>query len=245
MSRSRALGMVLFVALLAAAGAVAAPEGGSGDEKELVSRTFTVRYRSVDDVVSLIQPAISARGSYAVQPRLKSITVTDDTRVIERIAFLIAGYDLPPRQIGLVVQLMRAEEGPRDPSARERRSRRIGLPPAVIQDLTKWGVITPIGSAVITTAENESGIVAMGERYRVRFTLGSVSMDIGVIRMERFVLEKYVAGRDGGAARGAPRPVMDLVLNLRDHQTTVLGATSSQDSKQALFVSVRADIKER
>ena len=234
----------LLVAALMAAPGVLGAAATSGDE-DLATRTFTINYRDVRDVVALIQPAISDRGSYSVRPRIKSVTVTDTPAVLSRVEDLIAGYDLPPRGIKLVVQLMRAEEGTPEPSTSERRSRRVGLPPAVIQDLTKWSVITPIGSASLSTAENEGGTVAMGERYRIRFDVGAVSMNLGVIRMERFVLEKVrPAGAGSASAEVSYAPLIDLVLNLKDRQTTVLGATSSQDSKQALFVSVTATILE-
>lgn len=225
-------------------GALAGRAEPSREKMDLVSRTFTVRYHDVLDVVALIQPAITSRGVYSVQPRLKAVTITDTPEAIRRIALLIAGYDLPPRSVDLLVQLMRAEEGSAERSTKQRRSRRIGLPPSVIQDLTKWGVITPIGSAAISTAENESGVVAMGDRFRVRFTVGAISMDIGVVRMERFILERVDPEREEGKGGDVYKPVMDLVLNLRDHQTTVLGSTSSQDSREALFVSVKADIVE-
>ena len=210
----------------------------AADEPALASRTFTARYRGVDEIVALIQPAVSERGSYAVQPRIKSVTVTDTAENLKRMGDLIAAFDLPPRVIKLVVQLMRAEEG----TPQEKPQRRMGLPPSVIQDVTKWGVITPIGSASLVTAENESGSVLLDDEYRVLFQVGAVSPQIGVIRLERFSLERSRKGPDGH-----PRPstIIDLVLNLKGGVTTVLGATSSQDSRQALFVSVTATAQEQ
>lgn len=213
------------------------PAAGS----DLSTRTFTARYRSVDDIVALIQPAISEQGSYAVQPRVKAVTVTDTAEALSRIEALIGSFDTPPKGISLVLQLMRAEEGAPVETPAMRTARRAGLPPAVIQDVTKWGVITPLGSASLATAEGESGSVVLGNDYRARFTAGAVSAATGIIRLERFVLEKLRPGpSDAGAGPGRWTPLMDLVLNLKDRQTTVLGATSSQDSKQALFVSIVA-----
>ncbi len=235
------LAAVLALALLTGLpGAVPADDG-------LVTKTFTARYRGIDEIVALIQPVVSERGSYAVQPRIRSVTVTDTAQAVARIGELIAGFDLPPRGVQLVIQLMRAEEGTPQQTTPP-HPRRMGLPPAVIQDLTKWGVITEIGGASITTAEGEPGTVVLGaapDDYRVRFEMGAVTPRIGVIRLERFLLER--PRRPAGAGDGTePKyvPMIDLVLNLKDHQTTVLGATSSQDSKQALFVSITATTQE-
>lgn len=243
MSRvARAILTVLLASIVATSTGAPLAQGADG----LATRTFTINHRPVDDVVALIQPHISERGSYAVQPRIRAVTVTDTPAVLGKLSAMIARFDLPPRGIQLVVQLMRAEEGA--PSGTEPPARRRGLPPAVIQDLTKWGVVTPIGSASVTTAENESGSVSLGgtpDEYRVRFTAGGVSLPVGVVRLERFVLERSRRAPAGsGEADASFSPVMDLVLNLRDRQTTVLGATSSQDSKHAVFVSITATVME-
>jgi len=232
------LALALLAGLTGAATAEAAPAAA---DDGLVTKTFTARFRGIDEIVALIQPVVSDRGSYAVQPRIKSVTVTDTPEAVRRIGELIAGFDLPPRGIHLVIQLMRAEEGT-PAQAAQPRPRRLGLPPSVIQDLTKWGVITEIGGASVSTAEGEPGSVVLGgapDEYRVRFEVGAVTPGIGVIRLERFVLERQ-RREAGEAAASRYVPMIDLVLNLKDHQTTVLGATSSQDSKQALFVSITA-----
>ncbi len=217
------------------------PSAGSADPDAAVSsRTFTSRYRQIAEVLKLIEPAISERGTYSVQPRLKSVTVTDTDAVLKRIEELLNAFDQPARNIRLVVQLLKGEEGP-PPAAPRLPARRLGLPPSVIQDVTKWGVVTQIGNAVLSTAENEPGSVALGDEYRIRFTMGAISPRIQVVRVERFTLEKLKRGTDG---RMQFAPLIDLVLNLKQGQTTVLGATSSQDSRQALFVAVTATTEE-
>ena len=231
--RLAAVALLTGFALLAAAAGLAPARA---QEEALVTRTFTTRFRAVEEILAIIQPALSERGSYSVQPRIKAVTVTDTDDVLRRVEDLIASFDLPARSIRLVVQLIKGEEGPA-PAAPRVPARRLGLPPSVIQDVTKWGVVTQIGNAALSTAENEPGSVMLGEDYRVSFTMGAVSPRIHVVRVERFTLEKLKRGADGQLRY---TPVIDLVLNLKQGQTTVLGATSSQDSRQALFVAVTA-----
>lgn len=225
---------ILLLLVIPAAIAHAADPG-------LTTRVFTARHRPVDEIVALIQPAITDQGSYAVQPRARAVTVTDTAEALARIEGLIASFDTPPKGIGLVMQLMRAEEGAPSETPATRTARRAGLPPAVIQDVTRWGVVTPIGSASIQTTEGGSGLVLLGDEHRARFTAGALSATAGIVRLERFVLERLRPVPEP-SGKAAPRwtPLMDLVLNLKDRQTTVLGATSSQDAKQALFVSITA-----
>lgn len=234
-----------WLLVLAAIVAATAPHARAAS---MESKTFTARHKAIDDLVALIQPVISEQGSYAVQPRVRAVTVTDTPETLARIESLVAAFDTPPRGIRLVMMLMRAEEGQPADTPATRTARRAGLPPAVIQDVTRWGVVTSLGSASIETTEGGTGSVVLGGDYRARFTAGLVSSGNGVIRLERFVLEKLKPGPSApGEPASAPSrwsPLMDLVLNLKDRQTTVLGATSSQDSKQALFVSITATAEE-
>ena len=227
----------LFRSRFAIAGVIVALAlSSSYASEDLITRTFKIDYRNLEDVVALIQPAISERGSYTVQPRIRTVSVTDTPEAIDAIGSLIGSYDLPPRGVGLVIQLMMAEEGA-ESGGRTGASQRRGVPPSVIQDVTKWGIVTQLGSASVTGAEGEKGTVALGENHRVRFEIGAVSTDIGIVRMDRFVLERMKSGSGGPEVQ---KTVMDLVLNLKSGRATVLGATSSQDSTKALFVSVTA-----
>jgi len=61
-----------------------------------------------------------------------------------------------------------------------------------------------------------------------------------VVKFSRFALDRVV--REPGQAE-RHIPIWDTVVNLRDNHQLLLGATSSQESKHAIFLSVTATIE--
>ncbi len=233
--------MPVILVLLAAL--VLAPVGLAADEPELETRVFTVQFRSVTDVVLLVRNALGENGSLTLQPRLKAVIVTDEPVLLDRVAQLIASFDVPPRQVHLAVQLLMGSHE-KDP---EKRRSAPGAPrlPGIDRDLrdtlglTSWTDYELLGSASFTTSEGEETTLALGEDYRIRLKVGTVNLDRRVTRFERFALERRHTDAEG---REELRPIWDQVLNLRDDRLYVFGATSMEDSSRAIFLSITAGI---
>ncbi len=233
--------MPVILVLLAAL--VLAPVGLAADEPELETRVFTVQFRSVTDVVLLVRNALGENGSLTLQPRLKAVIVTDEPVLLDRVAQLIASFDVPPRQVHLAVQLLMGSHE-KDP---ENRRSAPGAPrlPGIDRDLrdtlglTSWTDYELLGSASFTTSEGEETTLALGEDYRIRLKVGTVNVEQRVTRFERFALERRNRDVEG---QEELRPIWDQVLNLRDNQLYVFGATRLEDSSRAIFLSITAGI---
>lgn len=224
------LGLLAGMVLLSAA----AQAAGEGDG--LVTRTFNIRFRAVEDVVLLLEPHVGERGSYTVHPRLKAITVFDEPERISRISGLIADFDQPPRSVRLVIQLLNASEA-KPASASAGASTGV---PSLLRDVTKWSDVAVMGSASIVAVEDAESVLNVGDQFRVRFRVATVAASQGVIKFDRFALDRVV--REGnGSVRFAP--IWDTVTNLRNKQQLLIGATSSQESDRAIFLSVTATIE--
>jgi hypothetical protein len=219
------------------------PVGLADDDPELETRVFKVQFRSVDDVVLLVRNALGENGSLTLQPRLKAVIVTDEPALLDRVAQLIASFDVPPRQVHLAVQLLMGSHE----QAPEKRRNAPGAPrlPGIDRDLrntlglTSWTDYNLLGSASFTTAEGEESTLALGEGYRIRLTVGTVNEELRVTRFERFALEQRHTDADG---QEELRPIWDQVLNLRDNRLYVFGATRLEDSSRAIFLSITAGI---
>jgi type II/III secretion system protein len=231
---------VLSIPLLALAIAAAAGPDASraaAQDDQLATKLFTIRFKAVEDVVLLIEPVMSDRGSYTVQPRLKAVTVRDTPANLARIGDLVAGFDQPPRSVRLVIQVLRATEA--DPATNRRGSESTGIT-SILKDVTKWSEVSVLGSASIVGVEGGQSTLNIGDEFRVRFRVDTVADRQGVVKFDRFALDRLVHDADGVTR---PVPIWDTVVNLRNNQQLLLGATSSQESRRAVFLSLTATIE--
>jgi len=210
------------------------------------SRVFTVRFKTVDDVMVLLRPLMGEDGSLTMQPRLRAVTVTDEPERLDRMAQVLSTFDVPPRHVRLAVQLLLGsqEPGPEEGDGVTPRSARLpGIDGMLIEtlNLTNWPHYRVLGSTTLTVAEGEEATFSLGENYRVRLQVGAVDPNRGVTRFQRFAFERAHVTPDGAREF---RSIWDTVLNLRDERLTVFGATRMEDSQRAVFLAVTAVIQE-
>ncbi|HYV84983.1 MAG TPA: hypothetical protein VFB49_03645 [Patescibacteria group bacterium] len=231
--RTHLIAVLIIVALAAPALLGASDPAASG----LVSRAFTLRYKSVDEAYILVSPWLTPRGSIQSQPHQRVLTVVDTPEALKHIADLVAGFDLPPRTVEVAVQLILAssEKGSPDPTPPPIRG--------VIEKLnalnTRWSDYRLVGDARVLGTEGERSTLRVGDDYRVEFRIDQIADESRVIRFKPFEL----AHRDltvEGNERFAP--VLDTVLNLRDSQLFIVGASKMERSNRALFMTITASL---
>ncbi|MFQ5876534.1 MAG: secretin N-terminal domain-containing protein [Acidobacteriota bacterium] len=239
MSRRRAC--VAYVALLALLSVLAPwPAAGTPPEEAsgLATRVFNIQYKTVDAVYLLVSPALGPLGSIRAEPHRRTLTVADTPQNLRRIADLIASFDIPPRSVEVSVQLILASSGP--------GSVRPVPPPirGVIERLsalsTRWNDYRLLGNARVLSTEGEASSLQVGDRYRVDFRVDEISGDSRIIRFKPFELrrrEMTVEGRESYSR------VMRTVLNLRDSQLFIVGASRMERSNRALFMTITASLQ--
>jgi hypothetical protein len=216
----------------------ATPPGVPSDAG-LATRVITVRYRSVDDVYLLVSPALGPRGSIAAQPRQRTLTVVDTPASLEAIARLVAAYDVPPRSVEVSVQLILATTGAASPQPPPPPIR------GVIEKLnalsTRWNDYRMVGAARILGTEGERSSLRVGDDYRIDFRIDQIQDESRLIRFKPFAL-----ARREPTVEGSERftPVMDTVLNLRDSQLFIVGASKMERSNRALFMTITAALQQ-
>jgi hypothetical protein len=232
----------VLLVLLAAATLGGGPTTAA--EPELETRVFVVEFKPLEDVILLVRDVLGENGSLTMQPRLRAVTITDESARLDRIGRLLETFDVPPRQVELAVQLLMGsrEDGPEGAARRPRVPSLPGIDRALIKTLittTQWTDYRLLGSAAFTAAEGEESTLSLGEEYRIRLKVGAVNPEHRVTRFERFALERRHTAADG---REELRPIWDQVLNLRDRQLYLFGATSMEESRRAIFLSITAGI---
>jgi len=203
----------------------------------LPTQLFTVRFKDVNDVYLLIEPLLSARGSVQMQPRLKTLAVTDDEETLRRIEEMIRAFDLPPKNVELALQLILAstEKQPEKISPRIR-----GVIEKLNEITTRWSDYRLLGSATVPCSEGEKASVEMGEDYRISFVVDYVSDEQKLVRIKRFTLDRRDPPKDREAPGETFTRVFDTALNLKEDKLVVLGATKMESSKRALFMTITA-----
>ena len=200
-------------------------------------RVYNLRYRKVDDAYLLISPYVGPRGTVKMQPSQKMLTVIDVPENLSRISGIIGSYDVPPRNVDVQVQLIMASSAPSPAS-----------PPPPIRGVidrlsalsTRWNDYRLLGNARVMGTEGEKSSVDVGDQYRVDFRIDQVSEETHVIRFKPFELQRKETSVEGPERY---TPVMNTVLNLRDSQLFIVGASNVEASNRALFMTITASLQ--
>jgi len=232
----------LVVALLI--GALLSGGAVPGQTSALDTRMFTVRYKSVDDFLLLIRPLLGSEASVTLQPRLRTVTVTDEPARLAKIASVLRTFDVPPRRVNLAVSLILGTKGGDvvEPLQRPRRPPTLPGFDDTLKALehTVWTDYRLLGSASFATSEGEEAEVSLGQDYRIRLRVDRVNGTDGITRFDRFALERRTENPEGAVYH----PVWNqMTLNLQDNRLYVFGATRMEDSQRAIFLSVTAGIE--
>jgi len=218
---------------LAMSWSLAAASGA--EEQALTTRAFEIHHKDPDDVVALIRPALSADSAILIQSRIRTLTVTDHDRNLDAVDALIRGFDMPPRDVSMTINLLRASRDLKGSTARVLPGQ---LPPS-LRRVTNWLDYELLGGMTIQASESEESTLRLGEEYRVRFQVERVDDRNERIRLKSFVLERGVVGAAGGESFVS---LFDTVVNLKSGTPYVFGATRGKDAQRALFLTITARI---
>lgn len=199
----------------------------------IISKTFVIHHKELDDVVSLIRGDLSDESSILLRSRARTLTITDRPDNLERVEELITAFDVKPADITLRINLIRASRGQRGRAATRLPD---GLPPS-FRELTKWLQYELLGGASVKTSETEASTLVLGDEYRIRFAVDTVDERSKRVRLRDFVLERRVVRPQSGETWVS---IFDTVVNLKSGTPYVFGATRGQNSRRALFLSVTA-----
>lgn len=207
-------------------------------EKDLSIKVFTIKFKDVEDAVTLISPLLSDFGSLTVQPKLKTITVEDFPINLNKIGEAIKGYDLPPKNVEVIINLIMASEKGEKHGSIAKEIRGVS---ETLSDFTKWTDYERIGSVVMTSVEGGESASTIGEQYRVKFTIEYVNEIRRVIKFSQFSLEKRTLKEEGDRYHSLWK--WETGPNLVDGKLLVVGSAKQPGSKKALFLTIQANIK--
>jgi len=235
--RACLLGLLLFLC----PGSLHPQSSPEQNGQRLPTQLFTVRFKDVNDVYLLIEPLLSAKGAVSMQPRLKTLAVTDDEDTLRRVEEMIRSYDLPPKNVEVTLQLILAstESQPEKISPRIR-----GVIEKLNEISTRWSDYRLLGSATVTASEGEKASVEMGKDYRISFAVDYASGEAQLVHFKRFTLDRREAPKGPETSGETYARVLDTALNLKEDKLYIFGASKMEGSNRALFMTITASAQQ-
>lgn len=228
--------LATLAAALALAALVPALAEEPAGEAALRARAFEVRYRPLTDAADLVGSVLSVDGVVTLKPRLKVLVVEDRPAVLERVASLLASFDLPPRNVEVTLNLfLGTERLPEDaPSAEGRKL--IDLPPL---QFTKWTSYESLGSRSVNGVEGDEVVTDLSDDYRVVFLVEDVDERQGVVRFKRLSLQQLSQTPEGLRVRN----LYSASAVVESGKQLVFGAAKDPEASNALFLMVKALVR--
>jgi hypothetical protein len=221
---------IVALAVLSVLLAVTRPLPGQGQGETLVVRVLTPRYRTIEEMMAVVQPLLSDEGSILIQSRPRSLTVKDRESTIERIAKAVAAADLPPRALGLSVSLIRAGPG-HGSENRGKGPPQMAIVGERLKKLFSFESYTVIESVNFLGIEGDGAGFPMGKDFRLDFRLDR-SLDNSTARLKDLVLSRL---REEGKRTGW-KDLLRTSINVPIGEPFVLGVGRDESATGALFL---------
>ena len=198
------------------------------------ARAFEVRYRPLSDAADVVGDVLSPDGTVTLRPALKTLVVEDRVSVLDRVEALLQSFDLPPRNVEVVVGLFLAtQRRDRAEGPPPRRGKLLDLPPL---DFMKWNAYESLGSRSVVGVEGDQVISDLSSDYRVVFVIDSVDPNHGKVRFKSFSLQRRTRGEQG-QEQIENQYTMGMVVDIGKQQ--VVGAATRPDAERALFLTLQ------
>ncbi len=225
MKQSRWLALCTLLLAPALVAASAAQDPGPA-EPPVTTLTYTLRYQSAAEAVSLIYPHLSERGAVELRPGGNVLVIRDSAAALERILPLLRDFDHPVRSLLLEIQIVSA--GSESVAEADDGS---GLSPELVERLRRllrYRSYRLVAGSRFRVSEGREVASPLGREYRVEFRLGTLQAD------RRIKLHSFRVLR--GAEPEAPKPLIHTNLNLWLDRPMVLGLARTEASERALMI---------
>jgi hypothetical protein len=214
---------------------VAAFAGAAQTDGKVAVQTFKFKFKSAERAATVISSLMSAEGSVSIQPGNNVLVVTDRASNVEKIAGVLARWDVASREVTLEIRLVAA-------------GRVAGRAPEVPADLEqiagklsgvlRFNSFENLGKIEVKASEGDAVRSDIDGAYHAELTMGELDPVTETIQLSDFRLSRYDAAT--GTEKKTRSEVLRTTLNVKVGQTVVLGASRLPDSDRALMLIVVA-----
>ena len=204
-------------------------------EEVILTKAFTVKFKKVDEVASLIDGMLSEKGAITLQPRLRTLVVQDYGTNLRKIEMAIADYDLAPPSVEISVKLVLARKSTQEtPISDEIKNM------AKIGEVLRFNHYSLLDSGLVESEEGRNTTLTLASDYQLNFITDVIQERSGTIRLKNFELKKRKKGIRGKETFAT---LLSVTINLRNAETLVLGASRFEESDHALLIILLGKVK--
>jgi hypothetical protein len=204
-------------------------------QDSLLTKAFSIKFKKVDEVASVINGLLSDKGAITLQPRLQTIVVQDYEKNLRQIEMAIAAFDVPPPAAEVSVKLVRASKNAEaSPISDEIKNM------ARVGDVLKFNQYALLDSGIVECEEGQNSVLSLAREYQISFVPDIIQEGNNIIRLKNFQLKKK---KKDGNGKDSFLPLLTVTVNLRNAETLVLGASRFEESDQALLIMLLGKVK--
>lgn len=201
---------------------------------QVLTKAFTIKFKKVDEVATIVNALLSDRGAVTMQPRLQTLVVQDYDKNLRQIEMAIAAFDVPPPAAEVSVKLVRASKTTEASISNEIKNM------AKVAEVLRFNQYALLDSGILQCEEGQNSVLSLAKDYQLSFVADIIEEKNNIIRLQNFQLKKRKKDSEG---KEIFVPLLTVTINLRDAETLVLGASRFEESDQALLVILLGKVK--
>ena len=231
----REIGLLLTLIIILCFTATSFCYQGTSDQ-ELKEKTFTLKFRDLNEATLKIRPFVSNQGSILIRPQQKQLVVKDFPYNLEKIGQVIRAFDLPPKRLIIAIHFIEASKVPQ-PGKVSVELEEVANRLSGVLNFNHYELVDRV---IMRAVEGENFRHQAGNRYFMSFYGEFIDDGPGVIKLRNFTLFKSELLPNG---KYRYKKLFSSALNLINQQTIVVGASKSELSDRALLMVITAKVQ--
>ena len=205
-------------------------------DQNLEEKTFTLRFKDLNEATIKIRPFLSDQGAILIRPQLKQLVVKDFPSNLEQIEKVLRAFDLPPKRLTIAIHFIEASKAPQ-PGKLSVEMEEVANRLSGVLNFSHFELVDRV---MLRAVEGENFRHQAGDRYFISFYGEFIDDGPGVIKLRNFTLFKSELLPNG---KYRYKKLFSSALNLIDQQTIVVGAAKSEMSDRALLMVITAKVQ--
>lgn len=210
-------------------------------EDGIDSKTFTIKFRKLNDVTLKIKPFLSREAKVNLNYSDNSIEVEDYPANLNLVEREIKRFDRQPYKIGIRVRVIFAEK---DDDKRKSVKTGVSLPedisyiPNELNKILKYTRYNLFDTLSIQSKEGENYTMSENDRYNLHFYSDYIDTSSGAVVLKDFTL--FLKSKLPSGVTVSKR-LLKTDINLIPGQKLILGGAKKDESPEAIFFVIETE----